>query len=302
MAGSATGDTAPATSIRPAADPTPSGPEAVEVEHLIVPLDGSPFAERALPVAGWLAAGLGADVHLVEVVGSDEEAEGAVRYLDSVCRRRHAAGWDVLPRDDVGQTLADVVAGSSGRMACVATHGRDRAATLLGSVAASLLDRSSRPVVLVGPEARPVTAADAPVVVAVDGTARDEALVPVALGWAARLARRLEIVTVAEPAPVGYRQGLASRRARGPAEPEDYLASLVAQAQDSGIAVGSRVVYDPVSVRDGLIPLLDRLAALVVLGTRRRQGMARMVLGSHAARIVHDAPVPALAVRLPRGG
>jgi nucleotide-binding universal stress UspA family protein len=61
------------------------------------------------------------------------------------------------------------------------------------------------------------------------------------------------------------------------------------------------VVYDPISVRDGLVPLLDRVAALVVLGSRHRLGVPRMVLGSHAARVVHDAGVPALAVPLPQG-
>jgi nucleotide-binding universal stress UspA family protein len=299
MAGSTAGDTTP--SSPPGTEPAQFTAEPVEVTRIVVPLDGSPFAERALPVAGWVAAAVGPDVHLVEIVSCDEDAEGAIRYLDSVARRHHAAGWDVFQRDDVAEAVADAVDGSPGGMACMATHGRDRSTTLLGSVAASLLDRSSRPVLLVGPEARAVTAADAPVVVAVDGTTRDEALVPVALGWAARLARPLEIVTVAEPAPAGYREGAATQRARGPAEPEGYVESLVARSKGSGVLVASRVVYDPISVRDGLVPLLDRVAALVVLGSRHRLGVPRMVLGSHAARVVHDAGVPALAVPLPQG-
>jgi nucleotide-binding universal stress UspA family protein len=300
MAGSTAGDATPAS--RPDFVRARFAVEPVEVARVVVPLDGSPFAERALPVADWVAAAVGADVHLVEIVSCDEDAEGAMRNLDSVAHRHHAAGWDVFQRDDVGEAVADTVNALPGGMACLATHGRDRSATLLGSVAASLLDRSSRPVVLVGPEARAVTAVDAPVVVAVDGTTRDDALVPVALGWAARLARPMEIVTVAEPAPTGYREGAAPRRARGPAEPEPYVASLVARTEGAGVAVASRVVYDPISVRDGLVPHLDRVAALVVLGSRHRLGVPRMVLGSHAARIVHDAAVPALAVPLPRGG
>lgn len=285
---------------RPGSASAPFVAEPLGVTRIVVPLDGSPFAERALPVAAWAAAGLGADVHLIEIVPSEDDADGAIRYLDSVCRRHRAAGWDVVRRADVGEALADTVAGSPAALACLATHGRDRSASLLGSVAASLLDRSSRPVLLTGPEARTVTASDAPVVVAVDGSSRDESLIPVALGWAARLARTLEIVTVAEPAPSGYREGDAPRRAMGPADPERYLASLVALAEPSGVAVASRVVYDPVSVRDGLVPLLDRIAALVVLGSRHRPDVSRLALGSHAVRIVHDAPIPALAVPLPR--
>lgn len=274
--------------------------EPVDVTHVVVPLDGSPFAERALPVAAWAAEGLGADIHLVEVVTGDEDVEGAIRYLDSAARRHHATSWDVVQQDDVVGAVADAVAATPGRMACMATHGRDRAAALIGSVAAALLGRSSEPVLLAGPDARPVPASDAPVVVAVDGTPRDEPLVTVALGWAAALGRGLEVVTVAEPTPAGYRE--PTRRARGPADPEAYLGALVARASGAGVAVTSQVVYEPVSVRDGLVPLLDRRAALVVLGSRRRTGVPRLVLGSHAARIVHDATVPALAVPLPHDG
>ena len=272
--------------------------EPVRVARILVPLDGSPFAERALPVARWAAAQLGADMHVVEVAPGDDEADGAVRYLGSVTRRNHAASWDVLQQDDVGAALAQAVASHPGVMACMATHGSDRSAGLLGSVAASLLGRSDRPVLLTGPGARAVTADEAPVVVAVDGTPQDELLIPVALSWAAKLARRLEIVTVVESAPA-WRRGGWPPEPSGAAKPEEYLDSLVARAAGNGVAVVSQVVHDPVSVREGLVSLLDRTAALVVLGSRHRPSEAQPVLGTHAARIVHDLSIPALAVPVP---
>src|ERR671910_2396216 len=123
----------------PARDATPtarpgSGPasfvaEPVEVGHIVVPLDGSPFAERALPVAASVAAGLGADIHLVEVVTWHEREEGyeaAIRYLDSVSRRQRATGWDVVQHDDVGQALSEAVAGSPGRVGRIPPPRRDR--------------------------------------------------------------------------------------------------------------------------------------------------------------------------------
>ena len=297
MAGSTTGDATPLTGLGP--EP-PFVAQPVEVAQVVVPLDGSPFAERALPVAAWIAAGVGADVHVVEVVPceAEEESEDAIRYLDSVALQHHAAAWDVVERNDVGAALADTMGSPPGRLACLATHGRGRSGCL-GSVAVSLLQRSSRPVVLVGPVARAVTAADAPIVVAVDGRTRDDVLVPVALGWAARLGRRLDIVTVAEPAPHWYLEGARPRQARGPAEPERYVESLAARAEGAGVAIAPRAIYDPISVRDGLVPFLNRTAALVVVGSRHRQGLGRTVLGSHAVRIVHDAAVPALVVPLP---
>ena len=92
MTHSASSGTVP--SAGPDNDPETSADEPVEVSQLIVPLDGSPFSERALPVADWIAAQLGADVHLVEVVPTDgegERTEGVIRYLDDVARRHHAA-------------------------------------------------------------------------------------------------------------------------------------------------------------------------------------------------------------------
>lgn len=276
----------------------PEGPivaAPVQITGVVVFVDGSPFAERALPTARWMADRLGAVLRLVEVASTAEGAENALRYLGAVARRVHATGWDAIESDDVVTALGDIVAGQD-VLGCLATHGRDRSAALVGSVAAGVLDRSPRPMLLAGPRARPVVGTDAPVVVAVDGTAADEALVGSALGWAERLGRRLLVATVAEPAPPSYREGSAPRRARGPADPEAYLAGLAERASGSDVTIDTQAVYDPVSVRDGLVPLLEGTAALVVLGTHHRHGVGRIVLGSHASRIVHDAAIPALVV------
>jgi nucleotide-binding universal stress UspA family protein len=263
------------------------GPAPVDLRHVFVPLDGSPFAERALPVAAWLAAAVGAGVHLVEVIPpvDEEAAENATRYLDSTCRHHHGASWDVLREDEVGAALAAEAERPGGRLACLATHGRGRSPTV-GSVAVSLIERSREPLLLVGPAGRAVTASDAPLTVALDRTPQDDRLVQVALGWAALLERRLDMVTVAEET------GDAT-------EPDRYVDTLRARTGGSGVTVGSRVVRDALDVRDGLVPVLDRIAALVVLGSHVRPGPGPLAPGSHAASILRHAAVPALVVPLP---
>jgi nucleotide-binding universal stress UspA family protein len=258
----------------------------VDLRHVVVPLDGSPFAERALPVAAWLAAAVGAQVHLVEVIppGDEEEAENATRYLDSTCRHHHGASWDVVREDEVAAALAAEAGRPGGRLACLATHGRGRSPTV-GSVAVSLLERSREPLLLVGPAARAVTASDAPVTVAVDRTLQDETLVRVALGWATLLDRQLDVVSIAEE------NGDAT-------EPDRYVDSMQARTRGSGVTVATRVVRDAVDVRDGLIPVLDRIAALVVLGSHVRPGPGPLAPSSHAASILRQVPVPALVVPL----
>jgi nucleotide-binding universal stress UspA family protein len=268
--------------------PGPLVPVPVDVRHVVVPLDGSPFAERALPVAAWLSAAVGAHVHVVEVVpsGDQEGAENAIRYLDSTCHHHPGASWEVVRDDEVAGALVAEAARSGGRLACLATHGRGRSPTV-GSVAVSLIERSREPLLLVGPAARAVTASDAPVSVALDRTPHDDTLVSVALGWAALLGRRLDLVTVAE------------ERGGGGTEPERYVDSMQARIRESGVIVGTRVVRDALDVRDGLIPVLDRTSALVVLGSHVRPGPGPLAPGSHAASILRHAAVPALVVPLP---
>jgi nucleotide-binding universal stress UspA family protein len=263
------------------------------VSTVLVALDGSPFAERALPVASWAATALGADLALVGVADSDEAATRATRYLERVGRPSHADHWDVRRGSDAAATLAAANADPA-TLVCLATHGRDRSAALVGSTAVGLLRRSDRPVLVAGPLARPVTATDAPVVAALDASGRDDALLPVALGWAQRLGRRLVLATVAEPAPPPYGEAARARAER----PARHLAALAERCAGGDVPVGTQLVPDPISVHDGLLTLLDRLAALVVQGTHRRRAMARAIVGSNAARVVHHAEIPALVVPL----
>ena len=264
-----------------------------------MPVDGSPFSERALPVAAQLAQEVGAPLHLIEVVAKPRDAEGAIHYLDDLAHRYGAAGWDATRGDDTAHAILSATGGDSPGLPCLATHGRDRSNALLGSVASAVLDRTTRPVLLVGPKARPPCAGDAPIVVAVDGTVDDGAVVDVAARWARALGRRLVVATVAEPVPGSFEPGRQLDRMRGPADPEAYVDGLAVDAKAP--AVDSLVVYDPISVRGGLVRLLDRTAGLLVAGSHRRTLSAtRALVGSHAARIVHDIEVPALVV--PLGG
>lgn len=69
-------------------------------------------------------------------------------------------------------------------------------------------------------------------------------------------------------------------------------------AQAGTCAVDSPVVYDLISVRAGLVRFVDRMTALLVIGSRPRGRTLRALVGSHTARIVHDVEMPALVVPL----
>ncbi len=145
--------------------------------RLVVPLDGSPEAERALPVATELARLLPADLHLVEIVPTlsavalsetgwlhdtprDLELEGeraATSYLDQVAERLRAEGIAVTTGvrvDSIGAGIVAASALSGAALVVMATHAPGGIArALVGSVAQEVLHRGSLPVLLVGPAA-----------------------------------------------------------------------------------------------------------------------------------------------------
>ena len=134
--------------------------------HIVVPLDGSRFAEAALPLALALSRRTTATLHLVTVVEPTRtfmcaESESAAKewgeaYLSSVSERisRHAGG-EVTTALCTGRAVETLLAEAQAHEADVivmATHGRGALSRAwLGSVADRLLHRADMPVILIRP-------------------------------------------------------------------------------------------------------------------------------------------------------
>jgi nucleotide-binding universal stress UspA family protein len=276
---------------------------------LIVPLDGSERSARGVKVAGRLSPRLDAVVHLVGVASTQDDAE--------VCHRQFDEAADVVPgasrelvmsddgavhADDVAKAVVDSAAQLSG-VVCMSSHGRGRSAAVLGSVATEIASLSGRPLVIAGPAFQPETwADDTPVIACVDGTSASETVVPIALEWAEALGVSLSLVTVAEPIPAPL-AGRQWQRMHGPDEDAyRYIARLVERHRTGHVPLDGTVVYDPVSVARGMADhLTEHPTSLITVATRARTGIPRLLLGSAAAGILHEAAVPVLAVQSPSG-
>lgn len=167
--------TRPVLLVRPPETP-PSAPVPFEVRRLLVPLDGQPPAEAAVPFAATVAAAYGAEVLLVRVVPTlatlagdrvsaarlvptaaaaslDIEEGDARRYTGEIARRWAADGRRVTPtvvRGDPAQTLLDVAAHAPVDMVVMATHARAGLdAVFSGSVASRLARRIQAPLLFV---------------------------------------------------------------------------------------------------------------------------------------------------------
>jgi nucleotide-binding universal stress UspA family protein len=124
---------------------------------LIVPLDGSGFAEAALEPAAHLAEQLGARLILVRVGDTPSAVREALDYFPSVQAHvaEHHPGVSIATDVRVGEPcvgIEEAVAYHEAALVVMATHGRGGPMrSILGSVAGKLLQVCDVPVVLIRP-------------------------------------------------------------------------------------------------------------------------------------------------------
>ena len=273
-----------------------------------MPLDGSEFALQALPTARVLAERFGADLQTISVARGDDDAE-RLRALASA-----ALGVDV--GDDrvlvvTGGEPAPMITRRAEELGscvvCLSTHGRGRlGGALVGSVARSVLQRSSDPIVALGPSADnpgwtprprrwPEPLSVPRIVACVDGSDTSEQVLPMGAAWARALRMAMTILTVADDAPEPIRPDVQPSRYGSGGDAESYIDALVEKWSGGVADVDGEVIRDPIGPAGGLRAHLDeRPAGLVAVTTHARSGMQRALLGAAAASIVHASVAPCL--------
>ncbi len=279
---------------------------------LLVPLDGSELAERALGPARQLAAARRASVLLLQVVphrepreqpGEAAQLEAAHHYLSGVADRLRGQGVTVLVEACAGrpaEQIAEQAEQWRSELIVMSTHGRGGLGRLVhGSTAAAVVRNSSVPVLLVPARcgARPEIAGET-ILVPVDSSALAEA----ALGPAAELARELAIpVTVLQAvwyAPSRV-EGLAvslDRIDRMVAAARLYVDGLATRLRAAGVdARGEVLVAPPVAA---IREQADELrAAVIVMATHGRGALGRFALGSVSDEVLTATSHPVMLVR-----
>ncbi len=225
------------------------------LETLVVPLDGSDLAIRAVAAADAIAGASGAAISLVGVARDDGDA-GAVRDhlrdAAAIITRDRVHDVDVLVGDDPATMLLQLATDSS-IVLCLASHDHTKpVATLIHAVGSHIIERTTQPLVVVGPNLDEATLAN-DVVVAIDGVSDPDPLLSTAAAWAARLGAALRIVTVYEPVPADLRNPAHFTRNHGPAgDPDAYLESVRARVDNQGVkGVDAVAIADPVSIAAG---------------------------------------------------
>lgn len=264
---------------------------------IIVPLDGSEFAERALAPAAALAERTGADVVLMTSQMGGVVVEPK-RYLTETAAKAGIPGAKVAVITDhfAATGLRTVVADLADPIVCMSTHGHSGVIqALLGSTAEDAIRLLHVPMLLIGPnvELSLATRLDN-VVVCTDGTQTSNAIVPEVSDWIRALHLRAWVVQVLDP------EARFALEEAGEQEAIEFGA-VHALAESLLSRDGAGINWDVLHRDDAPDAIVDYVrdvrASLVAMATHGRTGLARVALGSVTAAVVHDAPCPVLVVR-----
>jgi nucleotide-binding universal stress UspA family protein len=286
---------------------------------ILVPLDGTPESNAALPIARTLASASQAQVTLLRVVADqrrhgDPDVAGAARaVLTELASEVAGAGIQVdaivragEPADEIVKLVREQATG----LIVMCTHGRaGLTRTVLGSTAEKVLTHCGVPLVLLRPGGRPISTIRT-LLVPFDGSPGGA----VALGMAVQLARatgaaiRLFEVAIPIPAYMYGAYGLNSASFIDPAWAEEaftsaraYVEGIAARLRGNGL-VADGEAREASSPAAAIVSLADSTSTdLIVMSSHALTGPARALFGSVADAVVRTATCPVLVVHRPDG-
>jgi nucleotide-binding universal stress UspA family protein len=306
----------------------PETPQGRAQTRVLVPLDGSELAAKALPIAEYLCRQLGAELHLARVLPSvitpfiasetyvppeiyqqmaDQQKSQAIRYLGQVTASArehgvHAVATSIVEFNDTASALLDLADQLQPHLIVMTTHGRTGLARFaLGSVADRVVRGSATPVLLVRAfpsEAATGTAARAGelahALVPLDGSPLGEApLVSGALLLAGPVFRTITLLRVVDP-----RDGNEGRQ-----QAERYLDEvrqrLLERLEGRPCIVTTRIRVGGSPAQCIVETAAEESCDLVFMATHGETGFGRLAFGSTTDRVIRDSQLPLLLIHPP---
>lgn len=303
--------------------------------YVLVPLDGSSRAERALPVAARLAHATSSSLLLVRVVSPpidysggltpvplmneqviESEMNTAADYLTAVAARPPVAGIETTTEVLFGvpaQQLSEAARTHGSDLIVLCSHGRTGLARwTLGSVAHTLAHQSTVPV-LVLREAETLahieTEQSFRTLVPLDGSALAEAaLAPAQALTEALIAPErgiLHLVQIVKAFPSTEKEGGASElNEEACRQARSYLATVAERVEASMPGRRLSVTSSVECASDVAGALLNGAEQertggcdLIAISTHGRGGLERWVMGSVTERLLNASRLPILIVR-----
>lgn len=263
------------------------------VGTVVVPLDGSTIAERALPHAIAAARRFGAElVFMATRWGQDLDEPRA--YLEGLARRcGHPEAEAIVIHDrTAGPAITLVARDVTAPLIVMTSHGRGGLGqAILGSVAEEVLRRAPGPVLVVGPEVVVPSSEEAGVgdlLVGIDEHPTARLVTATAARWARAHGVGVHLLSVLSP---GEDEALAVAA-------QDRVAAAMREPDTGGgsLRIGHEVVHDRSPTRVLTRRARELGAQAIALSTHSRVGVPRITIGSVTMTTVHTADRPVLVV------
>ena len=300
-------------------------------DEIVVPVDGSPFGELALPMALGIACKSGGEVRVVNIITPlpithppeqrdpfEEErlayALGETEaYLEELQKRVILSGCDVpischIEVGSVVEALDQHVRDAKADLLVMTTHGRGPLRRAwLGSVADGLLRRTPCPILALRPmegeELKLEERVYGRILVTLDGSPESREILPLARGLAHVTGARLTLFRVIPP-HFSLSSPFTSHASHefGGFESEETAArealeKEAASLREEGFTVEVETLTGA-HPAEGILEFAERGDVdVVAMATHGRGGVARLVLGSVADKVIRGGNTPVLLHR-----
>ena len=285
---------------------------------ILVPLDGSKFAEAILPYARLLAQHLAIPIDLLCVNDPRETMTCAPymanEYLATIGASFRPTAGVIVESGHTAETIVDLAAAQPEMLIAMATHGYSGTKRfLLGSVAEKVLRGAANHVLLVHPEnGHPHTQAKlTSLLVPLDGSQLAEIVLPTVRELALRLSLHVELVRVTRrifsappeafvPVFGANPPNLNKLREEARDEANQYLIDKADQLRSQGVARVDSLVLEggPDSAAAALVDMVAKSPdSLVVMCAFGESGIGHWPVGSVTERVVRHTAAPVLVIR-----
>jgi len=275
------------------------------INRILVPLDGSGLAERALPLAWGIASRTSSELLLLSAVVPQEPWAGQARsdsndsaekaaaneYLEALAERLRTPKQKVRTVAVTGRAVPAICSAAEASgcdLIVIATHGRSGAERwYVGSVAERVRHASRVPVLLVhaARETIPQAATIEKILVPLDGSKLAEEVLPLAEELAQSLGATIVLQQVV---PVSVNGDVD--------KPKEYLLSIAHDFAAKGVDVETRV--DSGLPTQTILEYADtNNVDLIAMTTHGHTASDRFVMGSVADAISRTVEIPCLVAR-----
>lgn len=295
----------------------------VKCQRILVPLDGSPLAERSLPAAVNLAQAFSqktlCELHLLRVVPplmmaleptlytetihlGEEEAQAYLAAVAADLSKDNVPVFWAAKTGAVAETIIGYAQENEIQFLVISSHGRSGLSRwVYGSITEKVLRQACCATLVIREQVEQVHGVFQKILVCLDGSEMAEQVLEPALIMAQCTQAELILLQVVQPANLLFdldtpdqAQESITALARGDAEA--YLQALLKQLPDIGSPISTRIIVGPPA--DAII---DEAAALgvdlIAMSSHGRSGLSRWVYGSVTEKVLRGAKCATLIIR-----